>query len=786
MQKSMTKLSIHLRKLSFLTLIIFMISCNQSGNKETESPYSGKESLKHFEFEDEGLEIKLVAAEPMVHSPVAIKFDAKGRVWVVEMTDYMLDIQGTDQEEGPAGRIAILEDSNGDGQMDRRTVFLDSILLPRAIAFYDGGLLVAEPPKLLFVKINQDAAGEITKGAITEVDMNYANTIGAWDSNVELQANGLYRGLDNWIYNAYSSKRYRKVNNEWVSEYTHFRGQWGISQDDYGRLFYSHNLANLLGDFFLPSLGIWNRDIPSRSWGPPVISGFGETIAKSTFIYPNHPTPAVDVGYVPGVLDEKGRLTHFTAACGPVIYSGGLLGAQFEGNGFVCAPVGNLVKRNILEYDGHRIIGKDAYNEKEFLASDDIRFRPVELKVGPNGGLYIVDMYKGIIQDHTYVTAYLKNVSDSLNLQFPKRWGRIYQVVPKNKKLVYPDLSNKSTSQLVAYLSHDNSWIRRKAQDLLVDGKAVDAENELRENLRNDSSVVGKIHAFWTLEGIGKLQAEDIQYLLQQGQRELQWQAIAAAVSDLNESNVEHWLAIDRELLAKGDKLLAPYASFLAARAVKYAPESAMDVLLDLALKYKNDPYVADAIISGLEGREEQFLKRFIEPNSTDTSTVFYRHLNGLIVDMRNRKMKKPKKENIAKKMYPKGEELYAIYCVACHQRTGDGIPGRGAPLNGASWVTGNKQVLLAIVLNGLYGPIEVNGKIYDKPEVSGIMPSFGNNPQFSDEDIAHILSYIRKAWTNNAGPVDTMDVEKARKKYKDRKKPFTMEELRALEKQLK
>lgn len=219
---------------------------------------------------------------------------------------------------------------------------------------------------------------------------------------------------------------------------------------------------------------------------------------------------------------------------------------------------------------------------------------------------------------------------------------------------------------------------------------------------------------------------------------------------------------------------------------MQYAPESAMNVLLDLALKYKNDPYVADAIISGLEGREKEFLKRFIEPDLTDTSSVFYHHLNGLIVDMHHRKMKKPKKENIAKKMFPKGEELYGIYCVACHQRTGDGIPGRGAPLNGASWVTGNKQVLLAIVLNGLYGPIEVKGKTYKKPEVSGIMPSFGKNDQFSDKDIANILSYIRVAWTNKADAVDTMDVKKAREAFKDRSKPFTMEELRELEKQLK
>lgn len=781
----MTNLPNFRYKLIYLLLVCTCISCNQVTEDTSSSPFLPLESLEHFEFADKGLQIKLVAAEPLVYSPVSIKFDAKGRIWVVEMTDYMLDIKGTDQNEGPAGCIAILEDRDQDGQMDHRTVFMDSLLLPRAIAFHEDGLLVVEPPKLLIVKIDHNSSGEIIPGAITVIDTGYATTKGSWDSNVELQANGLFRGLDNWIYNAYSSKRYRKIGGEWVAQYTHFRGQWGITQDEYGRLFYTHNLANLLGDFFLPSLGAWNMDIPSRSWGEPVISGFGETIAKSTFIYPNHPTPAVDVGYVPGVLDDSGRLTHFTAASGPVIYTGGILGGQYEGNGFVCAPVGNLIKRNILEYDGFRVIGKVAYEEKDFLASDDDRFRPVELKVGPNGGLYIVDMYKGIIQDHVYVTSYLKEVSDSLQLQYPQRWGRIYQVVPKDKKLSYPELSQQSSSKLVGLLGHPNSWIRQKAQCLLVDSRAIDVEEELRQRLRADTTLAGKIHSFWTLEGLGKLRPDDIHFLLQSDRRELKWQAVSAVVAALDDGNVEHWLTVGSYLLAQGDQQLAPYVGFLAAAAIKYAPENATDLLMELAMTYQDDPYVADAVISGLEGREQEFLKQFQRSDPTDTSSVFYRHLNGLIIDIQNRIMKKPRKENIAKIKFPRGEESYDIYCVACHQRTGNGIPGRGAPLNGSSWVTGNKQVLLAIVLKGLYGPIEVNGKIYDKPEVSGIMPAFGQNDQFSDEDIAQILSYIRLAWTNKADAIDAMDVKKARVTFKNRKKPYTMEELLDLEQQL-
>ncbi|WP_261387541.1 hypothetical protein [Chitinophaga pinensis] len=221
-------------------LSLWLAACNSGGDKKTGSSsdslairekyasspvLDAKTAISHMAIE-KGLDIQLVAAEPLVTVPVAMTFDEKGRMWVVEMTGYMPDTVGTG-EDIPNGKVVILEDTDHDGVADKRTVFIDSLVLPRAICLVENGILIAEPPKLSFIEINNDKPGKRTL-----VDDKYTE-----GGNVEHQPNGLLRAMDNWIYNAKSDKRYRKVGNKWVKELTHFRGQWGISQDNYGRLF---------------------------------------------------------------------------------------------------------------------------------------------------------------------------------------------------------------------------------------------------------------------------------------------------------------------------------------------------------------------------------------------------------------------------------------------------------------------------------------------------------------------------------------------------------------------
>ena len=443
---------------------IILAGCNESSssghNKKADSiaikqslrspVLSPTEALHSFKIE-EGFTISEVASEPLVAAPVAFSFDDKGRLWVAEMLGYMPDTVGTG-EEIPNGNIVILTDTDGDGKMDKRTIFLDSLLLPRALCFYGNGILIATTPNLYFYEINNDKPGKRTL-----VDDNY--TIGG---NVEHEPNGLLRAMDNWIYNAKFDYRYRRLDGKWKKEKTHFRGQWGIAQDDEGRLFYNNNSVNLLGDYFSPGLGASN---PAQK----KIAGFDEKIVENNRVYPISPTPGVNRGYMEGILNDSLKLVNFTAACSPIIYRGTLFPNEYKGNAFVAEPSANLIKRNVIADNNLMVNGNQAYEGKEFLASTDERFRPVFLSNGPDGALYIADMYRGIIQHKVYLTDYLKNEIKERKLTNPLNLGRIYKIIPKVPK-VTPVTFYPHPDSLVQLLHHPSGWVRDKAQQMIIDG----------------------------------------------------------------------------------------------------------------------------------------------------------------------------------------------------------------------------------------------------------------------------------------------------------------------------
>ena len=292
---------------------------------------------------EDGFEVKLVASEPLVSAPVAMQFDDKARMWVVEMVGYMPDTIGTG-EDIRNGNIVILDDKNKDGVYDDRKVVIDSLVLPRAICLIENGILVAEPTNLWFYELKND---QVVKKTL--VDPKYTE-----GGNVEHQPNGLLRAMDNWIYNAKSDKRYRHVGGKWVIEHTHFRGQWGICQDNYGRLYYNNNSQNLLGDYFPAGLGAWNKN--QRG-----VAGYNEKSVANNKVYPLHPTPGVNRGYMKNVLDDSLRLNEFTAAAGPVVYRGDLFGKNYDFNAFVPEPSANLIKRNFLNEKGYVVKGDIAY-----------------------------------------------------------------------------------------------------------------------------------------------------------------------------------------------------------------------------------------------------------------------------------------------------------------------------------------------------------------------------------------------------------------------------------------
>src|SRR5690606_8510798 len=298
-------------------------SCREEGPSPPKSP---EEELTTFKIEP-GLKVELVAAEPLVEDPVVITFDADGRLWVVEMRGFMPDIDGAGEGE-PVGRVSVLEDRDGDGRMDVSTIYIDSLVLPRALAVIPGGALLAENQALWLTRDND---GDLRADEKILLDSTYAG-----GALVEHSGNGLWRGIDNWYYNAKSRLRYRFIDGEWRRDSTEFRGQWGISHDDAGRLYYNYNWSQLHADLVPPNY-------LSRNPNHTPTSGIDHGLTLDRRVYPIRDNPAVNRGYIPGTLDEEGRLLEFTAACSPLYYRGDALPEAFYGNVFVCEPSGNLI-----------------------------------------------------------------------------------------------------------------------------------------------------------------------------------------------------------------------------------------------------------------------------------------------------------------------------------------------------------------------------------------------------------------------------------------------------------
>ena len=726
------------------------------GKEFSKSPVlTAEESIKKMKLVD-GFSVHIVAEEPLVNSPVALNFDNKGRIWVVEMKFYMPDTSGTGEEK-PGGKIVILSDKNGDGKMDDRQVFLDSLVLPRALCLIENGILVAESPKLWFYEIlNDKPVGKIL------VDASYAE-----GGNVEHQPNGLFRAMDNWIYNAKSGKRYRKKGDQWLIERTHFRGQWGITQDDQGRLFYNNNSENLQGDYFSPGFGAANENQQR-------VAGFSENIIRDNKVYPIRPTPGVNRGYMEGILDDKLRLVNFTAACGPLIFSSSLFGKEYYGNAFVAEPSANLIKRNILEEKGYQLVGEQAYTGKEFMTSKDERFRPVNLYNGPDGALYVVDMYRGIIQHRTYITGYLKDEIKKRALSQPTNRGRIYKIVPQNKKAANATIP-RDPQKLVKLLQHPNGWVRDKAQQLLVDRKSMKVLPALRKLLKQTDNPLAAIHSLWTIEGLGALGSDDILPLLNRDDWHIRTQALSVLPSVMSRQGYGIYIAALDHMLEQKDSLAAPNIAFLVKSIQPFDPATANRIRKTVMTLYPKNIYVSDAVISSLQNRETEFAKEVAEFNP-DPSLVIRQQLQKVLANVRNKE--NAKTTRTPERDFPRGAAMYKSTCQPCHGADGNGVISLAPPLNNSEWVTGDKGKFIPIELFGLSGPIKINGKVYKSPEINGDMPSIGQNKDFSDAEISQLLSFIRNSWNNTAENISAEEIGAIRHKFPGRQKSFIMEEL--------
>jgi mono/diheme cytochrome c family protein/glucose/arabinose dehydrogenase len=698
---------------------------------------------------EKGFVIEPVAAEPLVEKPVALAFDARGRMWICEMRGYMLDADGK-EEDKPIGRITILEDTNQDGKADKRTTFLENILLPRAIAIVKDGILFGDQNHLYFVKSKNDQPD----GAPIIIDKQFA--VGG---NVEHKTNGLMFGIDNWIYNTKSDIRYHFNDGKLTREQTENRGQWGITRDNLGRIYHNSNSALLNGDRLLPNLLRGNPAVKPKA---KITTGLG-----GNKVYPGRVTPGINRAYVSrkngydaDTLDPSThKLIDATGACGPVIYRGNQFPQSYDQAAFVCESAAQLVKLIHIERQDGNLKGSHPLKDRDFLTSTDERFRPVNLYNAPDGSIYLLDMYHGIIQHKTYMTTYLRKQTLDRQLDGPGvGHGRIYRIRAEKIPLTkVEDLTKASIESLVQKLGSPVGAVRDLAQRELIDRKAD--PSPIAAALPSPANELHTIHLIWTLEGLGALKASHLKPALASGKEDLVISALYASIS-LTDS--------ERNLLSSDiTRTLANNATlpYVARALASIDTPEAQQTLVNLLVKNTKHEFITAASLSGLGKNAELFEK-------TNQGRFKEKTFDQLLKQAKQG----PKKEIDPKSLlkgdhlasFERGKNLFTTTaaCIGCHGADGAGLENLGPQLVQSDWVTGDPSRLVKVLLHGLSGPIHINGKSFTP---LGVMPGLGQNPAIKDKDIADIATYIRANWSNRASAIDPKTVTEIREATKDR-----------------
>ncbi len=475
-------------------------------------------------------------AEPDIRSPVATEFDEDGKLYVVEDPGYPLNT------EGKVGRVILLEDTNGDGKPDRRTVFAEKLTMPTGVMRWKKGILVTDAPDVLYF---EDTDGD------GKADVRRVVLTGFAFTNPQHMVNNPVYGLDNWIYLAHEGPatavvftdkfgdrgsdlhfpdrpdgpslkparrmvRFRPDTHQ--LEYLSSSSQFGHSFDAWGHQFTVSNEDHIREEVIATSYLDRDPDLPVNS-AMQRVSDHG----AAAEVYPIAQNSRVEM------LSGVGS---FTSACGITVY----LGGAFPGLGLfslTAEPAQNLVHRDVLVPSGVTYIAKRAHEGVEFLASTDPWFRPVNLYVGPEGAIYLLDYYRLVIEHPEWMATQTHHSPD---LYKGADRGRIYRIAPE-ASLPLPGnvhLGQLSDRELAAQLSSPNIWTRRTAQRLLVDRQSPQAVEPLMQLLESgQSSPTARLHALWTLEGLHKLDPKLIMKALADPEPGVRENAIVLAESHL-------------------------------------------------------------------------------------------------------------------------------------------------------------------------------------------------------------------------------------------------------------
>jgi glucose/arabinose dehydrogenase/mono/diheme cytochrome c family protein len=686
------------------------------------TPYlSAEDELKTITLPD-GYSLQLVLGDPVIRDPVLTVFDGNGRMYVAEMRTYMQNIDGTG-EHVPSSRVSMHWSSKGDGVYDKHTVFADNLLLPRMVLPLKDGVLINETDTSdiwLYRDTNND-------GVADAKELIFAG--GKRGENLEHQSSGLIWGKDNWLYQTLNAYRLRIDGTNVIKENTQPNGgQWGATQDDYGKTFFV-NASGEQGPTDFQQLFIYGR-----------IRAQNEPSQEFMQVW-----PLVGLSDVQGglhrVRPENKTLNYTTSAAGVDIFRGDRLPRDLYGNMFFGEPVGRLVRRATIDVKDGITHLTNPYKQSEFLRSTDPNFRPVNFITAPDGTLYITDMYRGIIQEAAWVKpgSFLRPHVQENQLEKNFGRGRIWRLTYKGMKPgPQPHMLDQKPAQLVPYLAHPNGWWRDNAQKLIVLSGDKSVVPALEKMATKSSNPLARIDALWTLEGLNAIQADMVCDALKDSDPHVRSAGIRISESVYKRANNPS--LVDAVLSLTNDP----------------DPNVVIQVMLTANfMRWTNSATLVRNVIaahphSGISEVGEQL-------HSFDPEFV-----------------QRPRNEQ---RILERGATIYKSLCFACHGQNGEGAPVPGSPGATIAPPLAKSQIandlsdgMVSVILKGMKGPI--NGKAYD----AQMLPLENNDNDW----IAAVASYIRVSFGNSSSLVRTSDVERVRTLINEHNTPWVQAELDA------
>ncbi|MCA9042099.1 MAG: HEAT repeat domain-containing protein, partial [Planctomycetaceae bacterium] len=628
----------------FSTLLISICVAEITADETTETlsealphidPLEPDEAVESFELLH-GFRMELLAAEPLVYDPVAMAYDENGLAYVVEMSDYPYtgpehDVAWQDQTSLPIGRVRILEDTDGDGKFDKSDIFADKLSWPTGLAFWKGGIFVGATPDLWYLK---DTDGD------RKADVREKVFTGFRKYNVQAVMNNLQWGLDHKIYAAGGSnggsivpgndpdaKPIQFRRNDFCIDPTNHAfevltggARFGNTFDDFGNRFIC-NIRNPAQHIVLDQRYLArNPALPvNQAINDAAIAGDAIQVYR---ISPPEPWRVINAQRLASDQTKKSPRSemaatgYVTSSSGITIYRGAAYPPEYYGNAFIAEVAGNLVMRYRLTADGPTFIAERAQENVEFLASRDNWFRPVNFVNAPDGTLHVLDMYRETIEHPWSIP---DDIKAHLDLESGRDRGRIYRLAPPsypeghpiNRK---PNLGNASIEKLVAELENPNCWWRETAHRLIYERQDESAVKPLLNLLENSQNPVARVHALWSLKGLGRLHPHILIKALQDESPRVREQAVR--LSEEVHTETEAGKESDVVVLDYVLKLVEdsdPRVRFQVALTLGEsggALQSAQvqEALVQLAQSDAQNPWTRTAILSSAAGFEQEFL----------------------------------------------------------------------------------------------------------------------------------------------------------------------------------